>query len=399
MHLAPWIALAALTWLLAAAGLNAWQSTRAAAVTRRHAEAIAADRVTQARERADRELGALEEIRRQASRHQTEFVQAAGGELAAALCDPGVDLAQALRLIAESCVPPRAAVQVRVERFTEFEVTVHLATAPAPGELVRVSRCLLTETSGLVHSLRFLEGGRLVGHWDRRRIESIPDWPAATEDQISAALDTDAVTPTNTAQAARSGERPGPEDTASVPEDSPLHMVLRAFDEDQNRRIREINGLAQELIGLAALGTMSGVPEIESRLGRTRDLAASIASERTAWVDPFPELMRQLLDAGVDSVLARVAVRELRQKSQASRMAAGKVFTALNDLVPPLERFLSVARDHWGHWAVEDGGMIVRFDSPETQQAFNTVQSRLERATLAEQSAVDSWNRANAAAP
>lgn len=388
------VALALVTTLAGVAVLSARAASRISTEQERHAAWITAQKLTRTRARADRELSALEESQRQSERRRAEQVQAAGGELAYALCDPGVSLRRSLTLIAENCLPAGTTVEVRVERFVEFEVMARLPARVAPGALAQATRCLLIEAAGLVHSLTFVADGTVAARLDRQTIESVADWAAIPDSQLESLLSDGDGAP-EPARPSRVGiGETQPEEPESVsPELQRLREIQAAFSATLQERIAMMNAKAEQLLKLSNLGTVTGVPDLNSRISQARTLATEIKDLRPDLVDPFPEMTQQLLNAGVDPVVVRVTIRTARERTQAYRVAAGRILSSLVELEPPLEQFLITAGRTWGRWTTEDEGTTLSFEDAEAREIIVRRKAILSKAIDAYNAAVDQWNR------
>lgn len=386
-------ALTLLTALIALVILSGRQTARTSAEQERHASWISAEKLARARTRSDRELSALEESRRHSERRRVELVQAAGGELAYALCDPGVSLRRSLALIAESCLPPGTAVEVRVERFIEFEVVARLSVRATSEAMAKAARCILIEAAGPIHTLTFVANGAVAARLDRQTIESVPDWTAIPDSQLQALLSEGegAPAPGRTAQ-----PPPTTVETESVsPEMERLRAVEAAFAATYQQRIATMNSKATDLLKLSDLVTVSGPADLRSRTLQARVLAAEIQELRIGLLDPFPEMTQELLNAGADPVLVRVMIRSNRERTQSARTALSQVLSSLVQVEPPLEQYLAMAERTWGRWETDQSGTTFTFHDAESRDIFGNYRSALNLAVSAHNAAIENWNRVN----
>lgn len=392
-HSVAWILGGVLVFLLAGLSLGVWHAGREAALRERYATLQQVQERDRARDRADREVSALEEFRVQASRLHEELVMAAGGELAAALCDPEVTLSRAVELIAQHCLPTNATVQVRVDRFIEFEVTGFLTAEVPQMELARAARCLLTEAAGLVHSLRFAFQGQLVSGLDRQSIESVTNWATLTDDQVILLM-----AGPDSASENRLVPRTALAEEEEQDRDSDagrMREVLLGFDSTQSEQIKLFSAKSLELLQLSGLAGLNTVADLHGRIERGRILQAEIAELKANFIDPFPSLTRLLLNANLDAVLVRATVRDIRERTRASRSAAEPVFSRLREFSVQLDAHLATLGDIWGRWELESDGATIRFADAATHQTFERSRKPLERSAESVQSAVSAWSQIN----
>ncbi|MBL9175422.1 MAG: hypothetical protein JNL10_17910 [Verrucomicrobiales bacterium] len=387
------ITLTLVTALLVLWVITGKNASRIRSEQERHSEWISSQNLMRARARSDRELSALEDARHQSERFRSEVIQAAGGELAYALCDPGVSLSQSLALIAGKCLPPGTVVDVRVERFVEFEVVAILPVRATIHTMAKAARCTLIEAAGLIHSLSFVANGVVLARLDRRTIESVADWASIPESQLEALLSEGEPVPAPL--------RPPPPPIANQDADSPspemerIREVQAAFDTAHQQRIETMNAKAGELLRLADLGTLNGSVDINARIAKTRELAGEIKELRNGLLDPFPEMTQQLLNAGADPVLVRVMVRTYRQRTQPSRTALSSVLSSLIEMASPMEEFLALAGRTWGRWSTDPTGTRFTFEDIETRDSFTNYRAALDLAVSVYNVAITTSNQLN----
>jgi len=111
-----------------------------------------------------------------------------GDPLEEALKNPKLTIREMLLQSAQASAPSNAQVDVKVDRFTEFDIFVALKDRPEPAQLARVVRVLLGKNAKYVNSVRFVYGDQLIWFIDRRKIDSIPSWEDLSFEAIANAV-------------------------------------------------------------------------------------------------------------------------------------------------------------------------------------------------------------------
>jgi hypothetical protein len=119
-----------------------------------------------------------------ANRRRREIQQAFGGAVQEVAKNPKLPLTEMIRSVARLCAPRGTEVEVRVDRFTEFDVDFQLTRKISDDEMARVTKAFLGECSAYVNSIRFIHAGQVIAEADRRKIDSIPDWKSVPLDQL-----------------------------------------------------------------------------------------------------------------------------------------------------------------------------------------------------------------------
>src|SRR5579864_1395338 len=150
----------------------------------RHEQETAIDTKAWGRDEAARKLKAHEEGLKRSREYRQQLNEAWGDPVQAAWKNPYLSIEQMLGQLGRACAPAGTQVDVRVDRFTEFEVTLGLDRDAEVGELAQISLCMMQHGSPFVRNLRFTRAGRLLAELETAELDAKRDWAKASQAEI-----------------------------------------------------------------------------------------------------------------------------------------------------------------------------------------------------------------------
>ena len=368
--------------LLATLALAAWLvrrfEDRAGVLRANHQQQLAALQMQWAREDAARKVAAHEEALTRQRAHQRELEQALGGPTEVPARNPDLNIKEMLEQTARACAPAGALVVVRVDRFTEFEAIVTLEGAPGSNQLAELTTCILRHGAPYVHSLRFIQGGRVIAELDQRALELVPDWSQASVTTAQALLASSGPAAPSPDAAANDAQPPSVKgETPELTGDRKrLQEVEDAFYRARTNQFGHLNKLieVQDLAPrLASVGSVSALEDRQKWLG---DNDSALDSARALLLDPEPEYRRRLSEQHFDPKLVAILCRGVSERAQPQRSYLTNLLAAVVERQRVAKSFLVTMQSQWGNWHADPAAGQILFDSPSAREEIGRASCR-----------------------
>jgi hypothetical protein len=375
---------------------------RAGALRANHQQQLVTLQKQWASEDAARKVAAHEEALRRQRAHQRELEQALGGPTEVPARNPDLNIQQMLEQTARACAPAGASVVVRVDRFTEFEVIVTLKGVPGPNQLAELTTCLLRHGAPYVHTLRFIQGARVIAELDQRALELVPDWSQASVTTAQQLLASSGLAAPSPVAAANDAQPP------SAKEDSPeltgdrkrLQEVDDAFYRARTNQFDRLNKLIEAQDFAARLPSVGRASDLDERLKWLGDNESALDSARAFFLNPEPEYRRLLNEQNFDPLMVTILCRGLTERGEQQRPYLTRLLDAVAERQRITKSFLAAMQSQWGNWHGNPATGRIYFDPPrdrEAQEAYNRGSAQYERASHAVELAARAWSDFNAA--
>lgn len=329
-------------------------------------------------------------------RRHEEMVLALGGPVAAAAKNPDADLAGMLRAICGLCVGNQSATQLSVERFTEFNLAVDLDLVPSGQSPEEILLCVLRHGSAYVNRMRFHRRGLIVAELDRRAIESISDWGAASLDtvrQLVAEMDE-----VRGVVATPVAIRPSPagrdEDEGNMSHRSQLSkQALTRLGDAVSNSIQAINQAVR--LQTAALGfeNARGVNEITTARAQLLESGQILGDARAFFGDPAEFYRRVMVEVGLDRLYIDAELRSRRLLDAVNAPLALEIIAKAERRGRTAGQLLQVMGDALGTWTYDRLTRNFQFDSPQTAAAYRAAADQLSQDAAELDAALVRWSR------
>jgi hypothetical protein len=367
-----------------------------------HQQQLAALQKQWAREDAARKVAAHEEALRRHRAHQRELKQALGGPTEVPARNPDLTIKEMLEQTARVCAPAGASVVVRVDRFTEFEVIVTLKGASSSNQLAELTTCLLRHGAPYVHSLRFIQGGRVIAELDQRALELVPDWSQASVTTAQELLVSSGPAAPSPDAAANDAQHPSVKgETPELTGDRKrLQEVEDAFYRARTNQFDRLNKLIEVQDFAPRLASVSSVSALEDRLKWLGDNDSVLDSARALLLDPEPEYRRRLNEQSLDPKVVTILCRGLAERGALQRPYLAKLLDAVAERQRAAKSFLSAMQSQWGNWHADPADGRIYFDPPmarDAQEAYQRGSAQYKQASDALVAALRAWSEFNAA--
>jgi len=372
---------------------------RAGALRANHDQQLVALQKQWAREDAARKAAAHEEALSRQRARQRELEHALGGPTEVPARNPDLTIRQMLEQTARACAPTGASVIVHVDRFTEFEVIVTLKSAPGSNQLAELTTCLLRHGAPYVHTLRFIQGGRVIAEVDQRALELVPDWSHASVTTAQELLASSGLAAPSPEAAANDAQPP------SAKEDSPeltgdrkrLQEVEDAFQRTRASQFDRLNKLIEAQDSAPRLASVGQASDLAERLKWLGDDESALDSARDLLLNPEPEYRRRLNEQNFDPLVVAILCRGLTERGEQQRPYLAKLLEAVAERQRITQSFLAAMQSQWGNWHGDPATGLIHFDSSSARDACQRGQAQYEQASHAVGLALRAWSDFNAA--
>jgi hypothetical protein len=389
--------------LAAAAGffLYNWFQGQEKALYTQQEQAMAQDSLDWAREEKDRKVKAYQSARQLVQEHRQKLEAAWGGATEAACKDPHLAIAGMLEGLAQTCALTPG-VTVRVDRFTEFEISVRWDGPLDVARMANVCFCLLPRATPFARALRFVQRGVIVAELDERAIDSIPDWTRASLVDIQNLLST----PQNSASQNGGGSKVGTwstdfqrklKDLSSTAEEAAaggdgqrIQDAQKAFDQmlaSHNQRLKSVLEMQDQAGRLADL---SSADSLQSKLRLLRQAAVDLGQTRQFLLNQDSEFRQTFQSREVDPLFIHIQMRSLSERQARRRPYLEALFQAVEQRQNSAELFLTEMQRTWGAWSA--AGTTIQFSTPEAQAAYRQASDQLSQATDRTSTAIRALN-------
>jgi hypothetical protein len=298
--------------------------------------------------------------------------------------DPRLTLPQMIRAVAAQAAPAGTRVQVRVDRFIDFQLHLDLPASADQNSISQITTNILKETSDYLSSLIIVRQGEIIAELTRDEIQSIFDWNSADPEAITKLLRneeeqraTPAFDTTRTTTA--------PNAAFDLPQERARAAFSKLIDEalDNIKKAVDLQNTALNLKGLRTKDFSPRRKQITEANALLRTAATTLQESTTA----YEKLLRAegLSNSDIDTIVASLRktpppTRDLRRVLDLfqSRASAG------------LELFNILDR-HLQGWDPDATGDYFTFNSETLSEQVREQQRLLAEETIALEKALGQW--------
>ncbi len=327
-----------------------------------------------------REDAARKSIDEEAARRgQRDVEKAFGGALSLATRNPDLTLREMIEQTARACAPPEFGISVHVDRFTEFEVLVHLPRSPERATVANFSRCLLQHCATYVHSIRFALNGKVGAELDRRAIESVADWSAVNVSDVeSLFVETEAPPGSETKESISGASRHGSDLEELTGDARRLATVAANLKQSHQRAADSLKVSIDSIESAVSLTGVSSAADLQSKLRVLDQTARDIESWRAFHLQSGEEYLRLLKAENLDPLLILILARCFNERSSLEMPHVNRLRAALLEHRRQCRGLIETMLQHWGHWSVDGTTQRIRFESSTSHDAHEKASRRME---------------------
>ncbi len=333
-----------------------------------------------ARENAERKVAAHEEALKRERQHQQQLEDAWGGPAEAAWKNPDLNISQMLEQLARACAPPSSPVTVRVDRFTDFELTVGVSQRADTARLAGISQCLMPHAAPYLRDLRFIQKGRVQVELDSIAIDSVLDWQqASTEDieRLITSVEADSGAGGDDANPAEANvSAANPAASNDEPELSGDSKLMREAEAMFNRTLQENNARLNEAIKKQGQATMLGdvhtAADLEGKIVLLQESKAALDEVREFFLNEDRVHQQLVEQAKIDPLLADISARGVSERQRRRRPYLEQLFQALAERQRSATTLLIDMKSLWGGWSGDSTGHYIRFTSVSARDGART---------------------------
>ncbi|HAM71974.1 MAG TPA: hypothetical protein DCM86_10060 [Verrucomicrobiales bacterium] len=336
------------------------------------------------------------EIRR---REQVERLL--GGPLDAIVKEPGVGISEMIRRLAVAVVPQGATPVVRVERFTEFLLSVDLPSAATYDEMAAWSREIVSRAGRYLHLVRFIREGMVVGEIDRGEIEQIRDWGKAGTPEIVSRLKNSPELETGVGESTAgevdlSALRPAPpaaDSEAREEEEKGPNAAYAQFNSLVKARMQGVTNALTEMGKAINLGLLRSSAATRARVAALEATIAELQPAKVFFHNPAAAMDEILATRGAEALYRSITVRTLKARYNAV-LQADRMFNSFSEYGAVLKSFLDTMERYRSSWTLTSDGQRLDFADPSVDVAYQKAIRQCERAREVAIQAYQEWQRA-----
>ncbi len=344
-----------------------------------HAMAVAARERDWERERAQREATAAAAARDRADRRRREIEEAVGGPAAAAA-------------VARGCASPGTRVRVKVDRFTEFTVTLELPGPASASELAGLAHCILAFRAGYIHRLQFAWNGRIERELDRSAIEFVADGREVTVARLEPLLVLGGRSEAPSAPTSRASAREASVNLTA--EGRRQETARRKFQASQEAAQSDLIAAVERFHRATDFGGGATASRLDLRRAELKEAMVLVERARPVMEDPAAYYGRELDGAGVDPVFSRGAVRTMAATENRVRPHTVEMFRQIVGALQEANAFLDVLERYANEWEYEAARRVFRFATQSAHDEIGAMMGRLEQQQRAWKTATTRRNEA-----
>lgn len=321
-----------------------------------------------------------------ARRRRDEWVRVYGGAAEFAARNSEFNLVEMLEQLALACAPGDTRSTVKVEHFTEFELTLDFKNPPPREALGGITACVLARAAAYLHSIRFTQNDSLYAVLTPEALYSVPNWAAISPDQAAALVSfVGDATPASRTAATDSGLPTllggGARREVSEQEMDPAYSAYMTL---KRQHAEAVDRYAKMLFEARALQQYPTAEMLQAKLDQIQVEWANIQPSQDFLRDPVPELERQFKESRKLPLYIKIVLRGERELVAALKPKQEAKFSAIQAHQASTTGFLKAMLGRWGQWSTR--GDRVQFSSRETLQDFQTWLDRVN-ATAAQYNA------------
>ena len=402
-------ALLVATLLLAAATgfcLYLWFEGQEKALYAQHEQAMAEDSRNWAREQKDRKVKFYQSMQQLQREHLQKLTAAWGGATEAACRDPHLTITEMLERLAQACAQATG-INVRVDRFTEFEINIRWDGLQDAARMANACSCLLSRATPFVRSIRFIQRGVIVAELDGRSIDSIPDWTKASlpdvqnllsvRENIAAQSVNNSKIGTWSAEFQKKlkGISSSAEDAAAGGDGQRIQDAQKAFEQTLALHNQRLKSVLDRQDQAGRLNDVLSADSLQSKLQLLRQAAVDLGQTRQFLLNQDGEFRQIFQSRDVDPLFVSIQMRTQSERQARRRPYLEALFQALDQRQSSAELFLTEMQRTWGGWSAS--GTTVQFNNAEAQAAYRQAADQLSQATERASAAIRALNDFEAA--
>ena len=371
-----------------------FKSMKVEAQSRHHAQ-MEEDVRQWVRQDAARKMAAHEETLQRGQRHLREWEMAAGGPVQSVSKNPDLSLQELLEQAAEVCAPTGTVVTVKVDRFTDFEITMDFRQPILAPQMAQAGACLLQVGAPYLHSLRFFQNGRLLAELDRRGIESVSDWSTASAAIVEPLLlrpETEAAAPPVAAQTAR-------EETEPIGDFKRLRDAERSVRANWDQQMELLQALLKAQAEAVNLADVRDSTRLQTKLLELRRAGASLEGLRSGFLGHEKLHERLLTEQNLDPLAVLIIMRGAAGRYHEERQHVATFFDALTARQSGADYFLHEMQRQWGNWRIVAEERKISFTAAAAKRAHDRGTAQWEAGDTATTAAMKEWSAWNKTRP
>lgn len=379
--------------LVSAVCLNICYQSRAVAIRARHGQEAADTARRWQADELNRKLSAHEAALQHSRDYQHQLEAAWGGPSEAAWKNADLTIGGMLQQVGRVCSPAGTVVRVRVDSFTEFEVSLDLPKPSENRQIAEIGLCLLLHGAPYVRSIRFSAAGSVLAELDGAAIDSISDWAAASVADCEKLLSLAASGRKPTNEEGDSGSRGwaaqfaakvrqiagAAEDADSTDGGNLLGQSRRAFNQVLDQRNQQLKAILESQDRAANVSDVYSPADLQAKLTSLNQNETMLVSLRDFFLNEEKEYERFLRQAQLDPLLVSIEIRGMADRQAPRRPALQQMFQAVAQRQRSATTFLNEMQRTWGSWTTE--GSMIQFSSPDAQTAYRQASTQLQQAT------------------
>ena len=339
--------------------LARWTSRQIQSLELNHDAAVERERSERMHQQEVDRVRAKELQEQDAAEQRRQWLQAIGGEVAAIVKDPELDIRGMLEALLKHEVPPQSQISVRVERFTEYIVSADVPQRPSHREMAEWTRQLLEHGGRYIHSLQWIHSGEILAELDHPRISGVSDWKSLSEEEIVTLLSAASTNPLSISKAPLLKRRKetliaDDDDTIGNENTDEYSRIVRAEKRFSDRTTELGRSVIQLLQGLQdqlhpqQLGLSEEPAAIELRFTQWAEYLEKIY---VFLVRPTAEYERILTAEKVDPVYVRASSRGLMDRYRAAPEAE-RMLQLLREQIKAMRSWVLFMAQNRASWSV-----------------------------------------------
>lgn len=297
--------------------------------------------------------------------YEQELEKARGGGLAAIVKDSRLSIAEMLGAIARSVTPEGSKVEVSVERFTDFTVSVELPAVLPVAELATISGKLLELGTPYLHRLSFFAERRLIGEIDPLFIASAAKQKIpATEVIVQSLLTSVADEPKPAQAAAKVSVSPERSSEVAVP----FERIMKEWSDAYRANMEAVSKVLDRLNAAVDLQTLKTKGDVRLRLKSVEEAGTQIAKAERYFPACLDALKAQLTPA-TDPLVVNITMREAESAHGGEIRLMKPLLSELTAFQFTVRRLLQTLDAPGANWEITQSGTI-QFENAATLTAF-----------------------------
>ncbi|HVK59368.1 MAG TPA: hypothetical protein VM735_11355 [Candidatus Kapabacteria bacterium] len=320
-----------------------------------------------------------------ATRQQAELEKALGGPMKTIVNDPRLNIRQMIRAVAAQAAPAGSQVNVRVDRFTDFQLNLEVPASTDDESLVRIANDILRETSDYLSTVLIVRKGEVAGELTRDEIQSVYNWGSVERPALEKLLRPQVKESEPEFDTSRSNVRPA----QAVPAER-ARLALNAAIKQAAEGFQDAVKTQNEVFDLKGFQLI----EISARQKRVVDANQAVRKAGDLLRDTPAAYERMLKEAGVSAEESEQIVAEYRS-SAPKGIAARRMVQLFESRSAAGLAMLDVLERNSTEWELDATGDFISFKSARVSDLLREAQRLFGEETVAlERAMADALTRA-----